>query len=78
MFAAAGRPRVLERAFAEPRLDELEIREAGETPAAAEREPDDELQRQHGEQPPRADGDRDEREQPDRRLIEARRAGVDH
>ena len=73
-----GRPRVLERPFAQPWLDELEVGEAREAPAAAERQPDDELQREHGEQPPRADGDRDEREDPDRRLVEARRAGVDH
>ncbi len=39
----ARRPRVLDRAFPDPRLDELEVGEAGKAVAPAESEPDDEL-----------------------------------
>ena len=72
-----GRPGVLERALAEARLDELEVGETLQAPAAAEREPDDQLDREQREQPPRPDGDGDERQDPDHRLVEARCARID-
>ena len=42
----ARRPRVLELALAEARLDELEVGEARQAPAAAERQPERELERE--------------------------------
>ena len=69
---------VLELALAEPRLDELEVGDAGQAPAPAEREPQRELEREQAEQRPPAGQDRDQREGADRGLVEPRRAGVDH
>ena len=71
------RPGVLERALAEARLDELEVGETLQAPAAAEREPDDQLDREQREEPPRPDRDGDERQDADHRLVEARCARVD-
>ena len=61
----ARRARVLERPLAEARLDQLEVGEARQAPAAAEREPERELEREQREQPPPAGRDRDDREHPD-------------
>ena len=63
----AGRARVLEAPLAEPRLDQLEVRDAGEAPAAAERQPERELQREQREQPPPARRDGEERDEADDR-----------
>src|SRR5205085_1843394 len=71
-------PRVLERPLAEARLDELEVREAGEAEPPPEGEPDDELRGEDAEQPPPAGRDGERGEQADRRLVEPRRAGVEH
>ncbi len=74
----ARRARVLERPFAEPRLDQLEVGEARQAPAPAERQAERELERQEREQPPPAGDDGDERERSDHRLVEPWRARVDH
>ena len=54
MFANRG-GRVLDRALAEARLHELEVREARQAPAAAERQPERELEREQREQRPEVD-----------------------
>ena len=68
----ARRARVLQRSLAEPRLQHLEVEEAGQAPAAAEREAERELEREQREQPPRPDGDPDQCDQPDDRLVRPR------
>jgi hypothetical protein len=71
------RTRVLDGPFADERLHELEIRQAGEAPAASEREPDRELRGEEGEQRPPAGHNGDERERADHRLVETRGSRVD-
>jgi hypothetical protein len=71
------RARVLERSLAEAGLEDLEVEQAGEAEAPPEGEADGELGGQHCEQPPGADRHRDERDEPDDRLIRPRRPGVD-
>ena len=46
MFANRGGRRVLDRTLAEARLHELEVGQAGQAPAAAERQPERELERE--------------------------------
>ena len=77
-FAYQLRARVLELPFAETRLDQLEVDEARDAPAAPERQREPKLDRDQREQQPPAREHRDGREDPDDRLVEARRAGVDH
>ena len=77
MFAKRGGRASSSGALAEARLDELEVREAREAVPAAERQPDDELEREQREQPPPAGDDCDSREHSDDDLVEARRARVD-
>jgi glyoxylate reductase len=74
----AGRPRILHRALAHPRLDELEVGEAGEAPATPERQSGQELRRENGEQRPPAREQGEERERSDHSLVEARCVRVDH
>ena len=71
------RPCVLEDALAEDGLHELEVRQARQAVAAAEREADDELDREQREEPRPAGDDRRQRERSDDDLIEARCARVD-
>ena len=78
MFAKRGGRESSSGPSPEPRLHELEVGETRQAPAAAECQADDQLSASSGQQPPRADGDCDEREDPDHRLVETRRAGVDH
>ena len=72
------RSRVLEPALAEARLDHLEVGDAREAPAAAEREAERELEREQREQPPPAGEHGGERDDADDGLVDARRALVDH
>ena len=74
----AGRARVLERPLAEARLHELEVGDARQAVAASEDEADDQLRAEEREQEPPAGEHGDERQDPDRRLVEARRPRVDH
>src|SRR5262249_18924007 len=74
----ARRARVLERSLAEPWLDHLEVEEARQAIAPAERQPDRKLGGEEDEQPPWADCDRHEREAADHRLVGPRRTLVDH
>src|SRR5581483_1271643 len=67
----ARRAGVLERALAEARLDQLEVREARQAEAAAERQANEELQREQRQQPPPARRDRDNRHDADQRLVRA-------
>ena len=69
--------RVLEPSLAEPRLDQLEVRDAGEAPAAPERQPDRELQREERQEPPPPGRDGEQRDEADDDLVDARRALVD-
>ena len=73
----ARRPGVLEASLAEPRLDQLEVGDAREAPAAAERQPEGELQRQEREEPPPARHDAEQRDEADDDLVHARGALVD-
>jgi hypothetical protein len=73
----ARRTRVFDRALAEHGLDELEVGKAGEAEPPPEEQTDSKLARQDGEERPPVDEKRDERERPDRGLVEARRASID-
>src|SRR5439155_19652881 len=74
----ARRPRVLQRAFAEQGLHELEVGEGRQAEAPAERQPDDQLGPEQAEQPPPAGRDREHGQDADRRLVEPGSARVDH
>jgi hypothetical protein len=71
-------PSVLQRALAEARLDELEVGETGQAETPAERQPDHELCGKGSKEPPPPRRDRERGQHADGRLIEARRARVDH
>src|SRR4029079_6375957 len=73
-----GRARVLERPLADPGLHELEVDDARDAPAPAERQPDDELEREQAEDRPPAGHGRDQRQHADRELVGPRRTPVDH
>ena len=73
----AGWARVLDRALADARLDELEVGEARKAPAPAQRQPDGELGGEQSEERPPAGREGDEGEEADHGLVEARRPGVD-
>ncbi len=60
------------------RLDELEVREAREAVAAAERETDDELSARSASSHHQPVDDRERERAPDDRLVEPRSARVDH
>ena len=64
--------------FAEPGLHELEVGEARQAEAPAERQPDDQLGPEQAEQPPPAGRDREHGQDADRRLVEPGSARVDH
>ena len=72
------RPAVLERPFAEPRLEHLVVEDAREAPASAEHEPERELQCEQRQQHPPAGQHGDERDDADDCLVHARRPRVDH
>jgi len=72
------RSRILERAFADEGLYELEVRQAREAIATAERKTDGELRSEQREQPPPAEEHREPGKQADHELIEPRRAGINH
>src|SRR4029078_11588787 len=71
------RTRVFECALTDVRLHELEVGEAWQAVASAERQTDDQLEREHTEEPRPAGHHGDERERPDDDLVEARRAGIE-
>jgi hypothetical protein len=74
----AGRAGVLQRALADPGLDQLEVRQARQAEPAPERQPDRQLQRQQTKQPGLAGDHGDQRQRADHGLIRARGVGVDH
>ena len=69
MFAKRGRAAVLERPFAEPRLQHLEVEDAREAPATPERQAERELQREEREQEPPPGHHGDERHDADDGLV---------
>ena len=72
-----GWARVLEASLAEPGLDQLEVGDAGEAPAAAECQPERELQREERQEPPPAGRDGEQRDQAHHDLVDAWRTLVD-
>jgi glyoxylate reductase len=74
----ARRAGVLDGPLPEEGLHEFEVGKAGEAPAPAQREPDEKLRREQGQERPPAGAEGDEREQADRRLVEPGRASIDH
>jgi hypothetical protein len=64
-------------ALPELRLDHLEVEDAPQAPAAAERQADQELEADQPGQPLQAEQEREQRERPDERLVDPRRALVD-
>src|SRR5262245_38327494 len=74
----ARRPRVLELALAQARLDGLEVGETRQAPAPAEGQAERKLEREQREQDPPAGRDGEDRHEADHRLVEPRRPRVDH
>ena len=74
LIREARRPAVLDRAFAEARLDDVEIEQARKAVAPAEPQPDGELRGEQRQDRPPPGHERDERERPDDRLVRPRRA----
>src|SRR6185503_20389776 len=72
------RTAVLDRPFAEARLEHVEEEEARKAPASTETQSDRELQGEEPEDRPPASEERHQRQDADDRLIRARRARVDH
>ena len=73
----AGSPRVLQRPLADARLQQLEVRDAGEAPAAAHGQAEHQLEAEQPEQRPPAGGDSQQRHGADHGLVDTRRVGVD-
>src|SRR3989449_3744555 len=73
----AGRAAVLDRAFADSRLNDFEVQEAGHAVAASEDQTDRELAGEHAEDRPPPGEDREKRETPDDGLVRSRGACVD-